>query len=160
LSPLSKKTTGKITLNLFKSYDSDVNKLSNQILTTSTVAPNSLFKSGELSMGKFTSANMFVQSKASHTISFKLKNDLPGSVGDFNSRIVIKMPSLITASDDTPTLKDLTGLFSLPQIKRETDFEDCGLTSGKPICYSVTHSNKKALPGNTELRFRISGSIN
>ena len=98
ISPLAKKKTGQIEINLFKSYDSDVNVLSNKILTTTLIAEENNFKSGELSEGSFTSANKFVQSKASHTVSFRLKNDLPELSTNFNSRIVIKMPSLITAS--------------------------------------------------------------
>jgi hypothetical protein len=66
-----------------------------------------------------------------------MANALPKSI-DFDNRIVIMMPDIMSLSANAPSVKNLDGRVRAPEIALITsndDFEGCG----SRICYAITY---------------------
>ena len=68
-----------------------------------------MFKSGKLKDGEFSSSLYFVQTPASHFISFTMANSIPVAMnGVFDTRILVMMPDPLTYDENTlPSIKIL-----------------------------------------------------
>ena len=153
-TPNSVKTTDSFIIELYKSYDSIERTFENKILSGQAFIPADRFKSGQLELGEFTSSQNFVQTAASHFISFTTANSIPIAIEDiFDTRILIMMPDPMTFHENTePSIKVLDNFITGESIRRVTtddDFEGCS----SRVCYSVRHTTSYAIPGGSRLRF-------
>lgn len=68
------------------------------------------------------------------------------------------MPEKLTIEKDAvPFIKNLDGRLLEAKIEIEKNFEGC---TEKVVCYSITHSNVKAVPAGASLSFSITGTSN
>jgi len=68
------------------------------------------------------------------------------------------MPEIMTKDlGTTQTVTNLDGKVLGTSIERETTFPGCETTRA---CYKIEHKNIDDVPGGTNLRFKIGGTIN
>jgi hypothetical protein len=109
------------------------------------------------SASSFSGNIAFIQMAATHLLTFQLKNNLPVKDSQFDSRIVVKMPSIMTmAAGTTPSVRNMDGKFLGAKIAVETAESGCD----SRVCFALTHSNIGDIPGGSTLSFRISGTTN
>lgn len=84
---------------MYKDFYQPDYTLSNHIMTAKGNIPNEFLTSGSLSQTSnppFTASIDFIQETTFHTVEFKLANALPVGNENYNSRIVVKMPSIMS----------------------------------------------------------------
>lgn len=95
-TPNAQKTTGDFTFNIYKTFALASYTFDNEIMTGTTTIDSTYFTSGTMTSGKFSSSVGYIQIDASHLVEFTMINALPKKSTSQNSRIVIKMPTIMT----------------------------------------------------------------
>jgi len=158
-TPSAQKTTGDFKIEVYKNFNPTSYALTDLITTIKGNIDSSKFTSGQIGGGIFSGFVNFIQMRAAHVVQFKIQNTLPAKNTVYDSRIVIIMPLEMTAdTTNAPSVQNLDGSILNAQIAVETAFGNCG--SGAVVCYSITHSNTKAVPAGSIIRMNIVGTVN
>jgi hypothetical protein len=106
MTPFSAKKTGEFKVEMYKSYQETTNTLDNLIIYGTGSIPATMFTSGKITQGSFDGFIKFIQTRASHEITFSLKNSFPAK----NTRLVVGMPERMTwDSSFEPSVRNLDG---------------------------------------------------
>lgn len=110
---------------------------------------------GELYDGNFKASIAYIQTPAIHTISFKLKNNLPIKTQDFDSNILVKFPEVLTISKENndvisgketdPVIKGLDGYMKI-RPENITRYKEKSAGCDVRPCYLIRHSNFIEVP--------------
>lgn len=127
-----------------------------------------------MEVGDFSPTLYYIQTPASYSINFELRNNLPGLTVlvdaegteiTRSSQFIVIFPSIMEHNVDNilPGITSLDGNLRQESIDLDTEYVDDANDidcRGFYACYRVSHNNEESLPGGTNLRIQIQGPEN